>query len=700
MPLSAFADQYWKVGTTSLNRDTLSTLFAPESDGVPDAWTRLLLNVNTIDATAEGMEWEARQYMDASVSGNEEISPVPSQKTKRKRTNSQGPEESPTAANAGVVVKEKARSFSLPPDDEWQELTTNRIDSLSRNVEQLTATMQSIMRHLNIPEAGQATTPSTPPSIQQIPWLTPPASTSEASNSVNPSHNLDHSTVHGAEALLAQTEISDDYFSTSTTGGQTANTPPSAGLYNLLDDLIHTAPPVPSPPSKRTEMLGESDPRSNIIKAGIVTMADANILVDHFHAHLAHHLFGFPLQIGSWPYLLEGKPTITPLILGVACLIPAERLPHYHRTFEFLMQELNGPIFNATPGYSRHNRPPTTSDPDVEASNLDPPDLDLELGIGPEEITALCAASTFTCSEKSDAMARTVFEWTRGYLKTFKNPPPHPLTLGEVCGLLPPRRDLTLENWLRLWLFAYIVYAQQALHRNRRAPVFDPRPFCSLLFDNLASSPQPGQARDLQLIGHSRLCVIFQRVQHAMGAQEWRFGTPESVINAFDGWNAEVSQWKAEIDRFELPAHAKMLLTSFGLFARVYINQGGLEDPILVDNPRRWVYGTAAAQAAFEMLDTVQFDPFVSGLPLFPPIYIQMVTLSAAVLLKSLRHSMHIVMPTFHKRICEMVERTADILQSDAVPPNHVSRSASIALRQAVARVQSTHSTPNLLTST
>jgi len=167
------------------------------------------------------------------------------------------------------------------------------------------------------------------------------------------------------------------------------------------------------------------------------------------------------------------------------------------------------------------------------------------------------------------------------------------------------------------------VYAQQALHRNRRAPVFDPRPFCSLLFDNLTSIAPSEQARDLQLISHARLCAIFQRVQHAQGVQSWRFGTPDNIITAFDGWNSEVSQWKAELDRFELPAHAKLLLTSFGLFARVYINQGGLEDPTLVDSPRRWVYGTAAAQAAHDMLEIAQLEPFCSSLPLFPPIYIQ-----------------------------------------------------------------------------
>lgn len=112
-------------------------------------------------------------------------------------------------------------------------------------------------------------------------------------------------------------------------------------------------------------------------------------------------------------------------------------------------------------------------------------------------------------------------------------------------------------------------------------------------------------------------------MQHAQGAPAWRFGTPDLVAATYDGWNLEISQWKADVDRFDLGGHAKILLTSFGLFARVYINQGGLEDAVLVDSPRRWVYGTAAAQAAHDMLEIAQLEPFASSLPLFPPIYIQ-----------------------------------------------------------------------------
>lgn len=80
------------------------------------------------------------------------------------------------------------------------------------------------------------------------------------------------------------------------------------------------------------------------------------------------------------------------------------------------MNELLDPIFNANPGYSSAQSQ-NPADPDVESASLEEPDLDLELGIGPEEITALCTAATFTCSDRSDAMARTVFQWTRGYLK-------------------------------------------------------------------------------------------------------------------------------------------------------------------------------------------------------------------------------------------------------------------------------------------
>jgi hypothetical protein len=95
-------------------------------------------------------------------------------------------------------------------------------------------------------------------------------------------YSLDHSNVDGAEALLAQTETTEEIFPLPTPGGPQANTPPGAALYHLLDDLINTAPitGTSSTPSKHGEGLGESDPRSDIIKSGVISLLDANVLVD------------------------------------------------------------------------------------------------------------------------------------------------------------------------------------------------------------------------------------------------------------------------------------------------------------------------------------------------------------------------------------------------------------------------------------
>lgn len=72
------------------------------------------------------------------------------------------------------------------------------------------------------------------------------------------------------------------------------------------------------------------------------------------------------------------------------------------------------------------------------------------------------------------------------------------LAVRSCVHQLSPRNELT-----NLPLRPQIVYAQQALHRNCRAAVFDPRPFCSLLFDNLQSISPSEQSGDLQLIGHA-----------------------------------------------------------------------------------------------------------------------------------------------------------------------------------------------------
>ena len=61
-------------------------------------------------------------------------------------------------------------------------------------------------------------------------------------------------------------------------------------------------------------------------------------------------------------------------------------------------------------------------------------------------------------------------------------PIPPPLTYGEAFGLLPTRRDLLFEDWLRIWIFAYVVEAQQNFfHERAPSTTFDPLYYCDTL---------------------------------------------------------------------------------------------------------------------------------------------------------------------------------------------------------------------------
>jgi hypothetical protein len=194
-------------------------------------------------------------------------------------------------------------------DDEWQEATSNRIDGLSRavssmrllssylpahksfQVEQLNQSMAIVMRHLNFSAdparrgvASGNNNGTAVPTPYLSPWLSPPSPHIDTpiTTAASMAYSLDHSNVDGAEALLAQTETSNDYFPVSTSSGHGSTPPTSISLYHLLDDLINTAPisSASIASSKQGEGLGESDPRPDIIKSGVVSLGDANVLVD------------------------------------------------------------------------------------------------------------------------------------------------------------------------------------------------------------------------------------------------------------------------------------------------------------------------------------------------------------------------------------------------------------------------------------
>lgn len=152
--------------------------------------------------------------------------------------------------------------------------------------------MQVVLRHLNLPD----NTLRVPQSPNGYRMMSRPSPSSSSDTNLPPAHQtLDHSTTIGAEALLAQTEISDDFFSPRfpPTGGS-PSTPPPSGLFNILDDLLNSGPynNAASPASsKSSESIGELDPRPNVIKLGAINPVDANVLVDQ----LVFYLFLSPI---------------------------------------------------------------------------------------------------------------------------------------------------------------------------------------------------------------------------------------------------------------------------------------------------------------------------------------------------------------------------------------------------------------------
>lgn len=86
-------------------------------------------------------------------------------------------------------------------------------------------------------------------------------------------------------------------------------------------------------------------------------------------------------------------------------------------------------------------------------------DLDPELGIGCEEIAAAAALAFYMRdidhASKVSSMALT---WIEGYMKELAEPTR--MTLAQLCGVLPLRREQDLATVARLYLFCFVSYAR------------------------------------------------------------------------------------------------------------------------------------------------------------------------------------------------------------------------------------------------
>jgi hypothetical protein len=129
-------------------------------------------------------------------------------------------------------------------------------------------------------------------------------------------------------------------------------------------------------------------------------------------------MYGFTIRTYEYPFLAAGKSTITPYILSVMSLVAAERLPAFHPLVPALAAETSAANLVELA---------TATDPDVAEAYVtgeteDEPFFNVELGIGPEEITATSVLASFTTAPDSHIAAKAANEWARGFAKVWMSP--------------------------------------------------------------------------------------------------------------------------------------------------------------------------------------------------------------------------------------------------------------------------------------
>ncbi len=124
-------------------------------------------------------------------------------------------------------------------------------------------------------------------------------------------------------------------------------------------------------------------------------------------------MYGFTIRTYEYPFLAAGKSTITPYILSVLTLVAAERLPAFHPLVPALAEETS----EANPVVLAAATDPEVAEAYVTGEADDEPFFNVELGIGPEEITATSVLASFTTSSDSHVAAKAANEWARGFAK-------------------------------------------------------------------------------------------------------------------------------------------------------------------------------------------------------------------------------------------------------------------------------------------
>jgi hypothetical protein len=124
-------------------------------------------------------------------------------------------------------------------------------------------------------------------------------------------------------------------------------------------------------------------------------------------------MYGFTIRTYEYPFLATGKSTVTPYILSVMALVAAERLPAFHPLVPAL--EMESSVLNPVDLAAATD--PEVAETYVTGETEDEPFFNVELGIGPEEITATAVLASFSTAQDSHVAAKAANEWARGFAK-------------------------------------------------------------------------------------------------------------------------------------------------------------------------------------------------------------------------------------------------------------------------------------------
>jgi hypothetical protein len=124
-------------------------------------------------------------------------------------------------------------------------------------------------------------------------------------------------------------------------------------------------------------------------------------------------MYGFTIRTYEYPFLATGKSTVTPYILSVMALVAAERLPAFHPLVPALQMESS--VLNPVDLAAATD--PEVAETYVTGETEDEPFFNVELGIGPEEITATAVLASFSTAQDSHVAAKAANEWARGFAK-------------------------------------------------------------------------------------------------------------------------------------------------------------------------------------------------------------------------------------------------------------------------------------------